>query len=173
MGPLLTRCSSSRFLRLCSRLDKGKQQAIRDMYFGGLLPIKYKEVRHNLCLWLIQHFDFRLRKLQLSSSHQLEVIPTSVNEMFGLPMHGWILQVSSNSTDHPFRSIRECEDKLHDLPVGAKFRRAFIFYACTTILAPLSCVDGCRNIWHMLHGDSFRNNINWAQFVVDELVGGI
>ena len=51
--------------------------------------------------------------------------------------------------------------------------RAFIFYACATILATTSQVDGCRNIWHTLHGDDFRNDVNWAQFVVDELVSGI
>ena len=169
----MTGCSRTRFFRLCSRLDNGKQQALRDMHFGGLLSFKCKEVQNNLCLWLIQHFDVGLRKLQLSSGHQLEVTPTMVNELFGLPKHGRILQVPSNSTDYPFGSIHECKDRLHDLPVGEEFKRAFLFYACTTILAPTSRVAGCQNLWHMLHGDDFRNDINWVQFIVDELVGGI
>ena len=41
------------------------------------------------------------------------------------------------------------------------------------ILAPISHVDGCRNLCHTLHGDNFRNGVNWAQFVVDELVSRI
>ena len=169
----MTRCSPTRFLRLCSQLDERKQEAIRDMNFGGLLSITCKEVRHNICLWLIERFDVGLRKIQLSSTHHLEVTPNVVNEIFGLPMHGRILQVSSNPSEHPFGRIRDCEDRLRVLPIGEEFRRAFIWYACATILAPTSRVDGCRNLWHTLHGDEFRNDINWAQFVVDELVSGI
>ena len=90
-----------------------------------------KEVRHNPFLWLIEHFDVGLKKLQLSPIHQLEVTPKAVNELFGLPMHGRILQVSSNPSDHPFGRLRDCEDRLHDLPISEEFRRAFIFYSCT------------------------------------------
>ena len=169
----MTRCSLTRFLRLCSNLDERKQQAVRDMQFGGLLSITCKEVQHNLCLCLIKHFDVGLRKIQLSPIHQLEVTPEVVNELFGLPMHGRILQVSSNPSEHPFGRLRDCEDRLHEIPIGEDFRRTFIWYACATILAPTSRVDGCRNLWHTLHGDDFRNDVNWTQFVVDELVSGI
>ena len=41
------------------------------------------------------------------------------------------------------------------------------------ILAPTSRGDGCQNLWHLLHGDNFRNDVNWSQFIVDEIVGGI
>ncbi|RVW49070.1 hypothetical protein CK203_111715 [Vitis vinifera] len=40
------------------------------------------------------------------------------------------------SSEHPFGTIRACEEKLLDLPVGEEFRRAFIYYACATLLAP-------------------------------------
>ena len=95
MRPLLKRCSPTRFLRLCSHLDERKQQTIRDMQFRGLLSISCREVWHNLCLWLIEHFDVGLRKIELSPFHQLEVTPKAVNELFGFSMHGRILQVSS------------------------------------------------------------------------------
>ena len=93
MKPLLTRCSQTRFLHLCSNINEGKQQAIHDMQFGGLLSFTCIEVRHSLCLWLIEHFDVGLRKIQLSPIHQLEVTPKVVNEVFGLPRHGRILQL--------------------------------------------------------------------------------
>ena len=99
-GTLLTRCSPSRFLCLYSRLDQGKQQVIRDMlfffFFGQgerLMSITRKEMRHTLCLWLIHNFDVRLRKLQVSLVHKLEVTPTTINQLFGLSMHGSNLQV--------------------------------------------------------------------------------
>ena len=78
-------------------------------------------------------------------------------------MHGRILQVSSIPSEHPFGRLRDCEDRLHELPIGdQEFRRAFIFYPCATILTPTSHVDGCRNLWHTLHGDHFWNDVNWA-----------
>nr|CAN80481.1 hypothetical protein VITISV_036329 [Vitis vinifera] len=40
-----------------------------------------------------------------------------------------ILQVTSTSSEHPFGTIRACEEKLLNLPIGEEFRRAFIFYA--------------------------------------------
>ena len=75
-------------------------------------------------------------------------------------MHGRILQVSSNLNEHPFGRLRDCKDRIHELPIGEEFRRAFIWYACVTILAPTSRVDGCRNLWQTLHGDDFRNDVN-------------
>ena len=88
-------------------------------------------------------------------------------------MHGRIQQVSSIPSEHPFGRLRDYEDRLHELPIGEEFKRAFVFHSCATILTPTSCVDGCRNLWHTLHGDDFTNDVNLAQFVVDELVYGI
>ena len=75
-------------------------------------------------------------------------------------MHCKILQVSSISSEHPFGRIYDIEDRLFEIPVSKEFRRACIFYACTTILAPISRVDGCQNLWHTLHEDNCRNDVN-------------
>ena len=82
------------------------------MHFGGLLSITCKELRHALCLWLIQNFDIGLRKLQVSTVYELEVTPAAVNELFGLPIHGRILKVFSVSSEHPFRRIYDIRDRL-------------------------------------------------------------
>ncbi|RVW88787.1 hypothetical protein CK203_034726 [Vitis vinifera] len=106
-------------LRNCATdYQRQKIQAIRDLQFGGLLNLNCTEVRHNLS--------------------------TDVGLIFGLPTEGRNLQVTSTSSDHPFRTIRACEEKLLDLPVGEEFRRAFIYYACATLLAPTSRLNGCR-----------------------------
>ncbi|RVX01402.1 hypothetical protein CK203_031309 [Vitis vinifera] len=52
-------------------------------------------------------------------------------------------------------TIRACKEKLLNLPVGEEFRRAFIYYACATLLAPTSRLNGCRNLWHTIHEDGF------------------
>ncbi|RVW67089.1 hypothetical protein CK203_063191 [Vitis vinifera] len=170
---MFTRCSAARFKKLCNRLPEAKIQAIRDLQFGGLLNLNCTEVRHNLCIFLIQHFNVGFRRIEFSAQKHYPVTATDVGLILGLPTEGRNLQVTSTSSDHPFGPIRACEEKLLDLPVGEEFRRAFIYYACATLLAPTSRLNGCRNLWHTIHEDGFRNDVNWAQFVLDQLVEGI
>ncbi|RVX03720.1 hypothetical protein CK203_023073 [Vitis vinifera] len=75
-----------------------------------------------------------------------------------------------NPSDYPFGTLNTCEERLLNLPVREEFRRCFLYYACVTILAPTSMIDGCRNLWHTIHEDGFRDDVNWGQFVVDQLV---
>ncbi|KAL6319860.1 hypothetical protein AAG906_036930 [Vitis piasezkii] len=42
---------------------------------------------------------------------------------------------------HPFGTIRACEEKLLNLPMGEEFHIAFIYYARATLLAPTSRMD--------------------------------
>ena len=170
---LQTRCSAARFKKLCNRLPEEKIQAIRDLQFGGLLNLNYTEVRHNICIFLIQHFNIGFRRIEFSAQKHYPLTATDVGLIFGLPTEGRILHVTSTSTEHPFGTIRACEERLLDLPVGEEFRRAFIYYTCATLLAPTSRLNGCRNLWHTIHEDGFRNDVNWAQFVLDQLVEGI
>ncbi|WKA06497.1 hypothetical protein VitviT2T_024393 [Vitis vinifera] len=170
---MFTRCSAARFKKLCNRLPEAKIQAIRDLQFGGLLNLNCTEVRHNLCIFLIQHFNVGFRRIEFSAEKHYPVTATDVGLILGLPTEGRNLQVTFTSSDHPFGPIRACEEKLLDLPVGEEFRRAFIYYACATLLAPTSRLNGCRNLWHTIHEDGFRNDVNWAQFVLDQLVEGI
>ncbi|WJZ87677.1 hypothetical protein VitviT2T_007043 [Vitis vinifera] len=170
---LQTRCSAARFKKLCNRLPEEKLQAIRDLQFGGLLNLNCTEVRHNICIFLIQHFNVGFRRIEFSAQKHYPLTATDVGLIFGLPTEGRILHVTSTSIEHPFGTIRACEERLLDLPVGEEFRRAFIYYACATLLAPTSRLNGCRNLWHTIHEDGFRNDVNWAQFVLDQLVEGI
>ncbi|RVW91753.1 hypothetical protein CK203_045927 [Vitis vinifera] len=159
--------------KLCNRLPEAKIQAIRDLQFGGLLNLNCTEVRHNLCIFLIQHFNVGFRRIEFSAEKTLSCYSHRCWPYFGPPTEGRNLQVTFTSSDHPFGPIRACEEKLLDLPVGEEFRRAFIYYACATLLAPTSRLNGCRNLWHTIHEDGFRNDVNWAQFVLDQLVEGI
>ncbi|WJZ96735.1 hypothetical protein VitviT2T_015388 [Vitis vinifera] len=170
---MFTRCSAARFKKLYNRLPEAKIQAIRNLQFGGLLNLNCTEVRHNLCIFLIQHFNVGFRRIEFSAQKHYPVTTIDVGLIFGLPTEGRNLQVTSTSSDHPFGTIWACEEKLLDLPVGEEFRRAFIYYACATLLAPTSRLNGCRNLWHTIHEDGFRNDVNWAQFVLDQLVEGI
>ncbi|RVW53413.1 hypothetical protein CK203_085007 [Vitis vinifera] len=101
----------------CNQLPEEKIQAIRDLQFGGLLNLNCTEVRHNICIFLIQHFNVGFRRIEFSAQKHYPVTATDVGLIFGLPIEGWILQVTSTSSDHPFGTIRACEEKLLDLPL--------------------------------------------------------
>ncbi|WKA11339.1 hypothetical protein VitviT2T_028847 [Vitis vinifera] len=122
---MFTRCSAARFKKLCNRLPEAKIQAIRDLQFEGLLNLNCTEVRHNLCIFLIQHFNVGFRRIEFSAQKHYPVTATDVGLIFGLPTEG--------------RNL----------------------------------LNGCRNLWHTIHEDGFRNDVNWAQFVLDQLVEGI
>ncbi|RVW99286.1 hypothetical protein CK203_030628 [Vitis vinifera] len=133
---MFTRCSAARFKKLYNRLPEEKIQAIRDLQFGGLLNLDCIEVRHNICIFLIQHFNVGFRRIEFSAQKHYPVTATDVGLIFGLPTEGRILQVTSTSSEHPFGTIRACEEKLLNLPIGEEFRKAFIYYACAHCWPP-------------------------------------
>ena len=87
--------SSSRFLKLCNRLPIEKLEMVRDLQFGGLLNLNFKEIRHNICLWLIDHFNVGFRRIDISSDKSYDLTAADVGLVFGLSTIGQILQIAS------------------------------------------------------------------------------
>ncbi|KAL6315450.1 hypothetical protein AAG906_000742 [Vitis piasezkii] len=166
---------NNHFILLCRlrRLPPEKLAVVRDLQFGGLLHLNCKEIRHNICTWLIAHFNVGYRRIDITSHRSYDLTAADVGLVFGLPTTGRLLHIATTPSDHPFGTLNTCEERLLNLPIGEEFRRCFIYYACATLLAPTSRIDGCRNLWHTIHEDGFRNDVNWGQFVVDQLVEGI
>ena len=158
---LYTRCSSSRFLKLCNKLPAEKLDVVRDLQFGGLLHLNCKEIRHNICIWLIAHFNVGFRRIDITSHKRYDLTTADVGLVFGLPTTRRILHIATTPSDHPFGTLNTCEERLLNLPIGEEFRRCFIYYTCATLLAPTSRIDGCRNLWHTIHEDGFRNDVNF------------
>ncbi|RVW84418.1 hypothetical protein CK203_040615 [Vitis vinifera] len=137
---LYTCCSSSRFLKLCNRLPPEKLDVVRD-----------------------------LQRIDITSDRRYDLTVADVGLVFGLPTIGQILHIATTPSDHPFGTLNTCEERLLNLPIGEEFRRCFIYYACATLLAPTSRIDGCRNLWHTIHEDGFRNVVNWANLLLTSL----
>lgn len=157
---LSTRCSSLRFLKLCSWLLEEKLQVVRDLQFGGLLNINCKKICHNICHWIIQHFNVGFRCIDISPDKIYDVTTADVGLVFGLLTTRRILHIASILSDHLFGTICTCKERLFTLPVGEEFRRCFIYYAYAIILAPTLRIDGCRNLWHTINEDGFKNDVN-------------
>ncbi|RVW39227.1 hypothetical protein CK203_112427 [Vitis vinifera] len=88
-----------------------------------------------------------------------------VGLVFGLPTTGRILHIATTPSDHPFGTLNTCEERLLNLPIGEEFHRCFIYYTCATLLAPTSRIDGCRNLWHTIHEDGFRNDYQQVRII--------
>ncbi|XP_034686676.1 uncharacterized protein LOC117915222 [Vitis riparia] len=101
---LYTRCSSSRFLKLCNRLPAEKLDVVRDLQFGGLLHLNCKEIRHNICIWLIAHFNVGFRRIDITSHQRYDLTAADVGLVFGLPTTGRILHIATTPSGHPFVS---------------------------------------------------------------------
>ncbi|KAL6347448.1 hypothetical protein AAG906_025163 [Vitis piasezkii] len=101
-----TRCSTARFKKICNRLLDEKLQAIRDLQFGGLLALNCTKVRHNICLFLIQHFNVGFKQIEFSPHEHYVVTTINVTLIFGLPTKERILQETSTSSEHQFGTIQ-------------------------------------------------------------------
>ncbi|KAL6342191.1 hypothetical protein AAG906_006805 [Vitis piasezkii] len=89
--------------------------AIRDLQFGGLLNLNRMQVRHNLCIFLIQHFNVGFRQIEFSARNTI-CYATDVGLILA-SQRRMEFAVTSTSSDHPFGTIRACEEKLLDLPL--------------------------------------------------------
>ncbi|RVW75149.1 hypothetical protein CK203_053906 [Vitis vinifera] len=88
---MFTRCSAARFKKLCNWLPRGKNTSHK-----------------RSLIW---------RRIEFSAQKHYPVTATDVGLIFGLPTEGRILQVTSTSSEHPFGTIRACEEKLLNLPL--------------------------------------------------------
>ena len=86
------------YKKICNRLLDEKLQAIRDLQiWRSLMTLNYTEVWHNICLFLIQHFNVGFRQIELSPHKHYAVTTTYVGLIFSLPTEGRILQVTSTN----------------------------------------------------------------------------
>ncbi|KAL6311988.1 hypothetical protein AAG906_011636 [Vitis piasezkii] len=68
-----------KFKTTIARLAPEKQQAIRDMGFGGLLTFACRELRYELYGWLISQYDFTYHRLNMATDNTVTVNEEHVN----------------------------------------------------------------------------------------------
>lgn len=168
-----TRSSSRRFIKVCNSLSQEKRVVVNDMGFGGLLQLGCTSLHHPLCSFLIHCCNIGYRRLDIAPHVQLPLRSDDVGSIFGLRNEGRTLELGGARSDIPFGTILQLEEKLVSMPICEEFRRSFTFYCCATVLCPTSRLHGCRNLWHTIHADDFRNDVNWCKFVVDGVIDGV
>ncbi|RVW18788.1 hypothetical protein CK203_102731 [Vitis vinifera] len=83
-----SRCSGKKFITAIARLAPEKQQAIREMGFGGLLTFACHELRYELCGWLISQYDFTYHRLNMGTDNVVFVNEEHVSKVMGIPNSG-------------------------------------------------------------------------------------
>ncbi|RVX16630.1 hypothetical protein CK203_006025 [Vitis vinifera] len=84
------------------RLPHEKLDVVRDLQFGGLLHLNCKKIQHNICTWLIAHFNVGYKRIEITSHRRYDLTAADVGLVFGLPTTGRILHIATTPSDHPF-----------------------------------------------------------------------
>ena len=53
-----------------------------------------------------------------------------------------------------------------------EFKRVFLIFACATLLAPTSCLEGSHSLWYTPR-EQLLGNINWGEFVLEFFIQAI
>ena len=70
------------------RLPVAKVVTIKAIGFGGLLQLSTKEIRYELCQWLISTYDVSYHRIRMTSSIVIDVTLADVEVIMGIPYNG-------------------------------------------------------------------------------------
>ena len=136
-----------KFLVAVRRLLVAKVAAIEVMGFGGLLQLATKEIRYELCQWLISAYDVPYHRIKMESSIVVDVTLADVEAAMGIPCRGLDVPVHrSRVTKGQIYNIRYLESQLDSLPIGEEFTKKILIFTCATILAPNSKPKGMHGL---------------------------
>ncbi|RVW75021.1 Ubiquitin-like-specific protease 1A [Vitis vinifera] len=169
-----SRCSGKKFITVIARLAPEKQQAIREMGFGGLLTFACRELRYELCGWLISQYDFTYHRLNMETGNAITVNEEHVNKVMGIPNSGVDVVILKRTTpSNRTYTLRVLEQNLEHLPVCDEFLKSFLIFSCATLLAPNSKLEGSHDLWDTIWDGDVGVQRNWAKFLLKHLEDGI
>ena len=86
-----SRCSPKKFFKIMGMLTEEKKQAITTLGFGGLLQLSCREVRFNLCHWIITHYNVLHHCVVLGPNKLVNITVQDVNDVLGVPSKGIVI----------------------------------------------------------------------------------
>ena len=151
MKLLKSRCSGKKFLSIIHQLLEHKLEAIKGFGFGGLIQLTCREIRYELCHYLILHYELAYHHIRLERDRTLDVTIDNVMNVMGIPFGGpdVIVHPLHGLTSRVY-SLNRLEESLIDLEVGNEFQKVFIIFACATILAPNNKLESIHDLWDLI-----------------------
>ncbi|KAL6331864.1 hypothetical protein AAG906_020211 [Vitis piasezkii] len=123
-----SRCSGRKFITVIARLPPEKHQAITDMGFGGLLTFACRELRYELCGWLISQYDFTYHRLKMATGSVVNVNEQHVSQVMGIPNSGEdLVIVKRTGPSNRTYTLRVLEQNLDNLPQPTYIRGCLMF----------------------------------------------
>ncbi|KAJ9672806.1 hypothetical protein PVL29_026155 [Vitis rotundifolia] len=131
------------------------------MEFGSLLTFACRELRYELCGWLISHYDFTYHRLKMATSSAVTVNEQHVSQVMDIPNSGEdLVIVKRTGPSNRTYTLKVLEQNLDNLPVGDDFFKSFLIFSCATLLAPNSKLEGSHDLWDTIWdfdlGDDIR-----------------
>ena len=122
-----------------------------------------RELRYELCAWIISNYDIAYHRLNMATGVAVLVTEEDVSKIIGIPSNGEEIVV------HSRRDISNCtytisllEQNLENLASGDDFRKTFLIFACATILAPNSKLEGMHDLWDTIWDGDVGVQKNWS-----------
>lgn len=165
------RSSPCQLLKLVSKLDDIKKEAIREIGFGGLLEIQCHSMPSCLLTWLIQHFNPSQCHIQLDGGQILQVTARDVEITLGIPGNGPIPKEDEDASEEEVDIIPrrykwiDLLEELISMESGEEFKKKFVIFVCGCLLAPSKRAEHTTKLWRCLHSVEEIRNMNWAEYV--------
>ena len=155
-------------------LFEEKKQAIIALGFGGLLQLLCKEVRFNLCHWIITHSNVLYHHVVLGPNKLVNITLQDVSDVLGVPSEGIVINfVNRRSRTNRKYCLRDIERDLLDQPVGEQFLQAFLIFTYATILVLNTKQEGIRDICDQIWYNDLSVHRNWASLALTYLENDI
>ncbi|XP_059598708.1 uncharacterized protein LOC132255079 [Vitis vinifera] len=91
----------------------------------------------------------------------------------GIPHSGRKLIVEKGSVKaSQMPSLQDIESMMVGIDDMEEFKRVFLIFACATLLAPTSRLEGSHSLWYTPR-EQLLGNINWGEYVLEFLIQAI
>lgn len=177
------RASPARLMKLYLHLTAGQRELIEDAGFGGLLKLRCPVLPAKLCTWLLRRFDADSGELVIRAGGRRGRIPVtadSVHRVLSIPKGGRDVVYGLDEDSISFvldkygvssmPSIVSLEDSIKLMKQADEhFLRTFMMIALSTFLCPNSGLKVSPRCFPSLVDISKIGELNWCQFVVEQL----
>ena len=170
-------------IKLYAHLTSEQRKAIEDVQFGGLLKISCSQIPSDFANWIVAEcFDPEKSQLVLPGRGSISLTAASAAEILGLPNGGhpvrYELDVEAIDFIHErFNLDKGIAPKIDTIVQRIKankvanedFLMSWLMLAVSTFLCPSTGLSISPRCYPSIMDLSSVKNLNWAQFVIDQL----
>ena len=171
-------------MKAIEKFSDEQKNGVENIGFGGLLSLKCKILRRDLCEWVVEHFDPNSCVLNIHGK-SLKFSPEDVESILGLRYGGIDVETSgpyeriNGICNSMFTGMKDIpvnylNNKLGEMKVDSEdFRRIFILFVLGCLLCPTTKPSISSSFLHSVVDVGSLGAKNWAKLVFDALIEGV